>query len=432
MSILMDTELVAMPDIPFPRGMRDLMPNEALFRNELLKKIESVFQRYGFLTIDTPTLESVKVLNAKGGIGEDTKLIFETKNDELALRYDFTVSLARYVAMHQGLPLPLKRYVIGKAWRREEPQRLRYREFTQADVDIVGGDTVYADAEVIYTVAKALDEVGVSYFIKINNRAMMDSLLASFGIKGAQFMEVLRVIDKLDKLGRDKVTELLGALGLNRDQISRIDDLINMQGTNSEKLDFAATVSKDSSVEELRSTIALAESYGIKGAIKVDFSAVRGFDYYTGMVMEIASTEGEKSALGAGGRYDKLIGLYSVKSLPATGASIGVDRLLDMMGFSESPKQTYSKLFVINVKESNYKYALKTANWFRDKGIATDINLSTRNISNQLSYANSLKFGYAAIVGDVEEQAGKLKLRNLVSGDESVMTPEEALAEINK
>ncbi len=420
-----------MPDLPFPRGMRDLLPNEALFRNELLKKIESVFQRYGFLSIDTPTLESVKVLKAKGGIGEGTKLIFETKDDELGLRYDFTVSLARYVSTHQELSLPFKRYAMGKAWRREEPQRLRYREFTQADIDIVGGDRSSTDAEIIGTIAKALDEIGIDYVIRLNSRALMDSLLATFGVKSEQFMDVMRAVDKLDKLGRDKVVELLDGLGLNNDQVDRINDLINRQGSNDDKLNFAATISKDNSIEELRSAIALVQEYGIKGSIAIDFSIVRGIDYYTGMVVEIADASGEKNSLGGGGRYDKLVGIYSGKELPAVGVSLGIDRILDIMEFSASPKQTYSKLFVINVKDSNYGYALKVANWFRERGIATDINLSARNISNQLSYANSLKFEYAVIVGDVEEQSSTVKLRNLESGEEKAMTLDDALKTIS-
>jgi histidyl-tRNA synthetase len=419
-----------MPDIPFPRGMRDLLPNQALFRNELLKKIESVFQRYGFLTIDTPMLESIKVLKAKGGIGEDTKLIFETTEDELGLRYDLTVSLARYVGMHQELPLPFKRYAIGKSWRREEPQRLRYREFTQADVDIVGGNTALADAEVICTVATALDELGVGYFIRINSRVMMDSLLAAFGVKKEQFMDVLRIVDKLDKQGRDKVAEMLSSMGLEKETVRRIDDIINMQGSNAEKLNFAESVVKDKSSADISTTLGFAAAYGIKGDIRVDFSVVRGFDYYTGTVFEFMDAGGEKSSLGGGGRYDGLVGLYSGRSVPATGASLGIDRILELMGFSSSTKYTYAKLFVINVKDSNYGYALKMANWFRSRGIATDINLSTRNISNQLSYANSLSFPYAVIVGDAEEKEGKVKLRNLTSGDETTVTAEEALATV--
>ncbi len=422
-----------MPDIPFPRGVRDLLPNAALFRNELIRKIENVFQRYGFLTIDTPMLESLDILNAKNVIGEDSKLIFELKGDKLGLRYDQTVSLARYMGMHQELSLPFKRYAIGKSWRREEPQRGRYREFTQADIDIVGGDIAPSDAEVIAVIGKVFDELGINYEVRINNRALMNSLLDKFGVKTELHVEVMRTIDKLQKLGRDKVVELLGALGLERDVVSRIDDLINMQGSNEDKLKFASGLTSDRSVAELTDLIKLIEPYGMKGNAVVDYSIVRGLDYYTGVVFEFIDPSGTSAgSIAGGGRYDKLIGTYSGRNLPAVGNSIGIDRLLDLMEFTASTKYTYAKLFVINVKDTNYQYALKLANWFRGKGVATDINLASRNISNQLSYANSLKFQYAAIVGDVEEKAGKLKLRNLVSGEEITVTLEECLSILNK
>ena len=159
-----------MPEIPFPRGVRDLLPNEALFRNELVEKIESVFRLFGYLSIDTPAFESISILKAKNTIGADNKLIYEMKNEQLGLRYDHTVSLARYMAMHQELPMPFKRYYIGKAWRREEPQRLRYREFMQADADIIGGEKTKTDAAVIAVAAIILDNIGIDYAIGINDR----------------------------------------------------------------------------------------------------------------------------------------------------------------------------------------------------------------------------------------------------------------------
>ncbi len=422
-----------MAEVPVPRGVRDLMPNEALFRNELIKKIELVYQRFGFLTIDTPMLESMDVLNAKGAIGEDTKLIYEIKGDKLGLRYDLTISLARYVAMHQELPLPFKRYAIGKVWRRDEPQKGRYREFTQADIDIVGGETSASDAEIIAAAATAFDELGVSYTIKISNRALMNSLLDKFGVKSELHVETMRIIDKLAKLGRDKVIELLNGLGLGRDPVSRIDDLINLEGSNDDKIAFVGKITNDKSVEELANLIKFIGTYGIKGKISVDFSVVRGLDYYTGSVFEFVDSSGKMgSSIAGGGRYDGLIGAYGGRQLPAVGITMGIDRILDMMDFSNSPRYTYARLFVINVKPNNYQYALKTANWFRSQGIATDVNVSNRNISNQLSYANALKFPFAAIAGDAEEKDNKVKLRNLVTGEEITVTPQEALGIINR
>ena len=417
-----------MPDLPMARGVRDLLPNAALFMNEALDKIERVFQRFGFLTIDTPAIESLKVLKAKGGIGEEAKLIFELKDDELGLGYDQTVSLARYMVMHQELPLPFKRYAIGKAWRREEPQHLRYRELTQADVDIVGGDSMAADAEVIATAAAALEELGFEYNIRVSSRKVMDGVLASFGVKSEMAAGVMRAIDKLDKLGLDGVIEALLGMGIDRDVASRIDKLLGMQGSNEEKLGYLSSVVQDKkAVEELGAVLDTLKAYNLRGNVNVDLSVVRGLDYYTGIVFEYMDASGAvKASLGGGGRYDNLIALYGGRSLPAVGVALGVDRIMDLLGYESSIKYTNAKLFMINVKESNYRYSIETANWFRSRGVATDVNLAARNISNQLAYANSLKFGYAAIVGDVEEKAGKVKLRNLASGEEIMLTREEA------
>lgn len=423
-----------MADLPFPRGMRDLLPNAALFRNELLAKIENVFQTFGFMTIDTPVLESLDVLKAKGGIGDESKLIFETKEDNLGLRYDLTVSLGRYIAAHRELPMPFKRYAIGKAWRRDEPQRLRYREFTQADVDIVGGDPVQTTAEVIAAAATALDKIGVEYNVRISSREVINAVLEKFGVNSEKHVEVMRTIDKLDKLGRDKVLGLLSDIGLERDVVSRIDSFINAAGSNDEKIEYVASLSVAGGVlAELQGVLAMLPKYHIGGEVVVDFSIVRGLDYYTGIVFELKDSSGkEKSSIGSGGRYDGLVGLYGEKPLPAVGASLGVDRILDLLGFEKSEKITYAKLFVINVKKENYEYAVNVANWFRSKGIPTDINLSQRNISNQLSYANSLHFGFAAIVGDAEQSQNKIKLRDLVSGEEAVLGLEEALKRIRE
>ena len=410
------------------------MPNEALFRNESLKEIERVFQSFGFLTIDTPTFESLKVLKAKGGIGEDSKLIFEMTTDDVGLRYDWTVSLARYVAMHQNLPLPFKRYAIGKAWRREEPQRLRYREFTQADVDIVGGRSSASDAEILGAVGLALDGLELDYTVLVNDRRFMDGLLESIGIREVLWQGVMRSIDKLDKIGRDGVMEQLQTQGLNRDQLAKIDSLINMEDTNENKLDYVGSLlNEQDAVDEMRGTLDLLKAYKMDGKVKIDFSIVRGLDYYTGIVFEFkANGEKTKSTIAAGGRYDKLIGMLSGRQVPAVGCSIGVDRALEVLGFSDSTRYTYASVYVANIKDDNYPYALAVANRLRDSGIAVDLNSASRNISNQLAYANSLKFRYALIVGDAEEKALKVKFRDLIDGSENTMALEDAVKIIKK
>jgi histidyl-tRNA synthetase len=423
-----------MANIPFPRGVRDLMPNEALFRNELLAKVENVFKRFGFLAIDTPTFESLKILKAKGAIGEDAKLLYET-NEDLGLRYDFTVSLARYMSMHQDLPLPFRRYYIGKSWRREEPQRLRYREFTQADVDIVGGRGPAADAEVIAAPCIILEELGIDYTVLISNRKIIEQMLGSFGVKQENFIDVMRIVDKLDKVGEEAMIERLNGLGLGKDIVRKIGEFISTKGSNEDKLAYVGAILKEgdgnTAVGELKQTLELLAIYGLKGTVSIDFSLMRGFDYYTDIVMEIkANTKKTKASIGGGGRYDKLIELYGGKSLPAVGLSLGIDRILELLGFSDSVKYTYAKAFIINVKDKNYPYALKVANFLRANGIAVDINVATRNISNQLAYANSLKVGFAIIVGDEEEKGNKLKLRDLVSGQETMMAMNDVLARL--
>jgi histidyl-tRNA synthetase len=417
-------------EIPFPRGVRDLPPNVALFRNELLSKVEATFQRFGFLAIDTPSLESLGVLRAKDVLGEQEKLIYQIKDEDLGLRYDHTVSFARYIGMHYDQPLPFKRYMIGKVWRLDEPQKNRYREITMADVDIAGGAEPQCDAEAVCAAASALDAVGVDYKIRVNDRRMMDNLFQVFNLGPESYIMLLRTLDKLDKLGRDKVNELLAAAGLPKEAVDRADLLISKKGTNEEKLEYARGLLADKSsvVAKIESFLSIVENYHIRGTIEVDFSLVRGLDYYTGLVFEMADTsEKVESSIGGGGRYDNLIAAYSGRNVPAVGFSIGIDRVMDILDCDGAAKYTYAKVFVACVKDNNYPYGLKVANTLRAAGINCDINLAARNVSNQMAYANSVKFPYAIIVGDAEEKEGRVKLRDLLKGEETSLTVEECI-----
>lgn len=420
-----------MTDLPFPRGVRDLLPNEAIFKNELLKKIGLVFQRFGFTTISTPAIESLKILKAKGAIGEESKLIYELKEDELGLRYEHTVSLARYFVMHSALPLPFKRYVIGEVWRMDEPQRGRYREITQADVDIIGGDRPKGDAEVIASTCSVFDELGLDYVVRLSNRELVDMILEKFGIKGEKSTEVMRIVDKLDRVGIKEVTKLLKGMGLGGEAIDTLTSFINQNGTNDDKLRYAeGLVSGKGSIEEIRKLIELLKQYGIKeNSVVIDFSLMRGLDYYTGCVCEFlaSNTKLGRLSIGGGGRYDNLIALYGGQKLPAFGISIGVDRLLDVLNFSSSAKRTYSRVFIAVINDKNYLYGLGVVKKLREAGIEADINISSRNISNQLSYANSLKIPYTVIVGDSEEKLKLIKLRDMVSGEETVISVNELI-----
>jgi histidyl-tRNA synthetase len=404
------------------------MPNEALFRNELLRKIENVFQLFGFLTIDTPSFESLEVLKAKDAIGSETKLIYELKDEKLGLRYDNTVSLARYMAMHQELPMPFKRYYIGKCWRREEPQKLRYREITQADADIVGGNKVMADAEIMATAAMILEGIGLEYMLCINDRALMDKVLAKFGVDEKKLVSVMRALDKIDKVSENGVVELLKGMKLDEEVIDQVMGFVTLKGTSEEKLNYVdKLMGSNEGTKDIRATLDLLNNYNLRGEVGMNFSIVRGLDYYTGIVFEFKNKDNFNASIGGGGRYDNLIGLYGTKSMPAVGVSLGIDRILEILDFSASIEYTYANVFVANVNEKNYPYALKVANALRSNGIPTDINIASRNLSNQFAYANSIKTKYAVVIGDVEEKSGKIKLRNLISGSETSVFIEEAV-----
>lgn len=418
-------------DLNPPKGFRDLMPNEALMVEEVSGKIAEVFRLFGFCTIDTPMLERLEILRVKDAIGEEGKLIYEIDGGELGLRYDKTVSLARFFANNRNLPLPFKRYSIGKSWRREEPQKLRYREIMQADIDILGGENVYADAEVIAAASKALEALGLKYIVKINDRRILDASMEKSGVPKENRGAVLHAIDKLDKIGLDEVSNtIIGIAG--REKAETLLSMLSLGGSNEEKLGYV-TDSVDKGVgKEFGELLDLISNYGLKGKVIMDFSTVRGIDYYTSTAFEFwVEREDIKSTIGGGGRYDRLIGMYGGREINATGTALGIDRILDVLEFSKSAKHTYARCVVCTIKPANFAYALKVAKSFRDAGIKTELNVSNRNIANQLDYANSLNIRFAAIVGDAEQKEGMVKVRDMVSGSESVLGIEDAIALMN-
>ncbi|MEM0147502.1 MAG: histidine--tRNA ligase [Candidatus Micrarchaeaceae archaeon] len=414
-----------MQDLQLPRGMHDLLPNEALFKQNIVKKIEENFKKFGFLAINTPSLETLDILKAKNVIGEEDKLIFEIKDENLGLRYDQTVSLARYYSMHREVQLPFKRYAIGNVWRKEEPQKNRYREFTQADVDILGGNLLWANAEIIATLAKSLEEIEINYSIKINDRKFLDLIFEKLGIN-AESHKIFRIIDKLDKLGKDEIARQLNEI-LEENQADEIIKLIGRNGTNNEKLDFLSNIfGENEDIKNMRNLINLLNIYELKGSYDIDFSLVRGLDYYTSLVFEFKNPKNESDpSIGGGGRYDNLIEKYSPVKITAVGGSIGIDRIINMLNPEE--KYTPAKVILCYINENNFEYALKIANQLRNKGIYTDLNISNKNIVNQLKYANALKFEYAVIVGDEEEKERKAKLRELLTGKEEKLSVDDII-----
>jgi len=413
-----------------PRGMRDFNTAEAIARREVLAVVEETFKRFGFSPIETPALENLNVLYAKTYGEESGKEIFKIEGEDAALRYDFTVPLARFIAMNKDTPLPFKRYQIGPIWRKDEPQRMRYREFLQADIDIIGSSELISDAEVVAVAAQVLDELGVSgYKILINDRIILNGILSFFGVPKEKNVEATRLIDKLPKVGNEEVIEGLVGLGVKQENARSLIEFIIKEEDNDEKLNrVEANIGIKEEINKLRELIRLIGLYKVKGDIVVDLSLARGLDYYTSFVWEfIVYDENGKRlpTIVAGGRYDNLIGTFLNHQIPATGISIGIDRIMNVIG-SSTDRKSYARVYVATVGNV-LDYLLYVANALRAAGVNTDINVTKRNIAKQLEYANAMRFRYVAIIGEREQSSNKLKLRDMVSGNEELLDIDEAI-----
>jgi len=413
-----------------PRGMRDFNTAEAIARREVLAVVEETFKRFGFSPIETPALENLNVLYAKTYGEESGKEIFKIEGEDAALRYDFTVPLARFIAMNKDTPLPFKRYQIGSIWRKDEPQRMRYREFLQVDIDIVGSSELISDAEVIAVAAQILDELSISgYKILINDRIILNGILSFFGIPSEKSLQAIRLIDKLPKIGNEEVIKGLVGLGIKQENATSLIEFIIKEEGNDEKLNrIEANIGLKEEVNKLRELIRLVRLYKAKGDLIVDLSLARGFDYYTSLVWEfIVYDENGKRlpSIAGGGRYDNLIGIFLNQQIPATGISIGIDRIMNVIG-SSTERKSYARVYVATVGNV-LDYSLYVANALRGAGINTDINMTKRNIAKQLEYANAMRFRYVAIVGEREQSSNKLKLRDMVSGNEELLDIDEAI-----
>jgi histidyl-tRNA synthetase len=413
-----------------PRGMRDFNTAEAIARREVLAVVEETFKRFGFSPIETPALENLNVLYAKTYGEESGKEIFKIEGEDAALRYDFTVPLARFIAMNKDTPLPFKRYQIGPIWRKDEPQRMRYREFLQVDIDIVGSSELISDAEVIAVAAQILDELSISgYKILINDRIILNGILSFFGIPNEKSLQAIRLIDKLPKIGNEEVIKGLVGLGIKQENATSLIEFIIKEEGNDEKLNrVEANIGLKEEVNKLRELIRLVRLYKAKGDLVIDLSLARGFDYYTSLVWEfIVYDENGKRlpSIAGGGRYDNLIGIFLNQQIPATGISIGIDRIMNVIG-SSTERKSYARVYVATVGNV-LDYSLYVANALRGAGINTDINMTKRNIAKQLEYANAMRFRYVAIVGEREQSSNKLKLRDMVSGNEELLDIDEAI-----
>jgi len=403
------------------RGMRDFLPEDMIIRQKIIEKIKKVFEAYGFAPLETPALEYSKLLGKK--YGEEERLIYRFKDKggrELALKYDLTVPLARVVASNP-LSKPFKRYQIQPVWRYDRPQKGRYREFWQCDIDTIGIKSNLADAEIVACAAATLKTIGLKKFtIRINNRKLMNQMLIDAGVAQRLIVPALRAIDKLDKLGEDGVGAELRKKGVSKETIATLLEFIRIKGPLN-KIFKAFLVDKEIK-KELQEFESYLKSFGVKNYMW-DLSLARGLDYYTGPVFEIIGGKGIGSIAG-GGRYDNLIGMFAGQSVPATGLSFGLERVAEVLKLEK--KKTKVKVYVIPIQ--TIKQSIKIAEQLRKAGINVDIDLQDRSISKNLGYANKLGIPYVAIIGKKEKK--NIRLRDMKTGKEQLMAIKQVIKKL--
>ena len=443
-----------------PKGTRDFSPMEMAKRNYIFDTIKQVYQLYGFQQIETPAMETLGTLMGKYG-EEGDKLLFKVLNSgdylnkisdeelqernplhlaaklcEKGLRYDLTVPFARYVVMHrEELQLPFKRYQMQPVWRADRPQKGRYREFWQFDGDIVGSDSLLNEVELMQIVDTVFNRFGVRVQIKINNRKILTGIAEVIGA-AEKIVDITVAIDKLDKIGLDNVNQELREDGLSEEQIEKLQPIISLEGTNDEKLNTIAEVLASSEtglkgVEETRFILDTLKTLGLKNEIQLDLTLARGLNYYTGAIFEVKALDVQIGSITGGGRYDNLTGIFGMPGISGVGISFGVDRIFDVLNALDCyPKDAVNgtQLLFINFGEKETAYCLPVVAKAREAGIRTEIFPDAAKMKKQMSYANAKQIPFVALAGENEMAAGKLTLKNMLSGDQQLVSAEELIS----
>ena len=445
-----------------PKGTRDFGPDEMAKRNYIFNTIKDVYALYGFQPIETPAMETLHTLMGKYG-DEGDKLLFkilnsgdyfkgigdeelskrntlhlQTKLCEKGLRYDLTVPFARYVVMHrEELQLPFKRYQIQPVWRADRPQRGRYREFYQCDADVVGSDSLLSEVELMQIVDTVFSKFGIRVCIKINNRKILSGIAEVIG-EADKIVDITVAIDKLEKIGLENVNEELRSDGISDEAINKLQPIISLTGTNDEKLSIIRDVLKDSEtglkgVEEIQFILDSLKVTGLNNAIELDLTLARGLNYYTGAIFEVKALDTPMGSITGGGRYDNLTGIFGMPGLSGVGISFGADRIYDILNTLDLyPKEAVSttQLLFINFGEKETAYCLPIAKAVREAGIRTEVFPDNVKMKKQLSYANAKHIAFVALAGDDEIAQNKITLKNMLTGEQKVVSPEDILEEI--
>ena len=441
-----------------PKGTRDFLPAEVIRRKYLFDVIERVFQKYAYVPIETPALENLSTLTGKYG-DEGDKLLFKVLNngDFLAkadqdalqagdsqrlapsiarrgMRYDLTVPFARYVVQHQNeIQLPFKRYQIQPVWRADRPQKGRYQEFYQCDVDVVGSTSLMYEAELVHILDEVFDALNIKVTIRLNNRKVLAGFAEVAGIAD-RFVDMTVAIDKLDKIGEDGVTSEMQRRGIAEAPVQRVLELLKMSELSELEQSLGASETGSLGITELKTIFQYLDGARLKNSVKFDPTLARGLSYYTGCIFEVQANEYEIGSISGGGRYDDLTGLFGLKGVSGVGISFGAARIYDVMtALDLFPKDLYTApriLFVAFDSESHH-YAFNCVMKCRQSGINADLYPDPTKIKKQMRYANALGVPFVALVGDTERQANQVTLKDMVSGEQSQLSLEDALARIH-
>lgn len=445
-----------------PKGTRDFGPVEMAKRNYIFDTIKEVYALYGFQQIETPAMETLQTLMGKYG-EEGDKLLFKILNSgdymnkvsdedlhslnslklaaklcEKGLRYDLTVPFARYVVQHrEELQLPFKRYQIQPVWRADRPQKGRYREFYQCDADVVGSDSLLNEVELMQIVDTVFTKFGVRVCIKINNRKILTGIAEVIG-EAEKIVDITVAIDKLDKIGLEKVNEELRNDGISEEAIEKLQPIISLSGSNEEKLEVISQVLAGSEtglkgVEETRFILNTLKAVGLNNEIELDLTLARGLNYYTGAIFEVKALDTPMGSITGGGRYDNLTGIFGLPGLSGVGISFGADRIYDVLNALDLyPKEAVNstQVLFINFGETETAYCLPIVGKLRQAGIRSEIFPDKAKMKKQMSYANAKNIPFVVLAGENEMAAGKVTLKNMESGEQTLVTAEELIAAV--
>ncbi len=442
-----------------PKGTRDFSPIEMVRRNYIFNTIKDVFKLYGFQQIETPAMENLSTLMGKYG-DEGDKLLFKILNSgdyladvdgetlaarnsiklinkisEKGLRYDLTVPFARFVVMNRDkLSFPFKRFQIQPVWRADKPQKGRYREFYQCDVDVVGSDSLLNEVELIQIVDEVFRRLNVNVAIKLNNRKILSGIAEVIG-EADKIVDITVAIDKLDKIGLENVNAELASKGLPQEAIDKLQPIIQLQGTNHEKLETIKSVLATSEtglkgVEEIATILGFIENLNIQTKVELDLTLARGLNYYTGAIFEVKALDVQIGSITGGGRYDNLTGVFGLSGVSGVGISFGADRIYDVLNqldlYPSEVSQT-TKILFTTFGDAELRFAVECAKVVRNAGISAEVYPEPSKMKKQMSYANAKNIPFVAIIGETELNERKVMLKNMESGEQKLLSIEEVI-----